>query len=106
MNPTQHWFKRNAIAEQKEREGKFEDAIRIYEYNVEEKASTLFSYERLAILYKRQEDEYNEKRIIRKALSMLRMREEQGWLDEKGQGTLKAMRRRLKEIAPRSSVRQ
>ena len=75
------WFKRNAIGEQKESEGKFEDAIRIYEANVEEGADTLFPYERLVILYKRKNDERNEIRILKKALYKLQERSERRRLD-------------------------
>jgi hypothetical protein len=92
------WFKRNAIGEQKESEGKFEDAIRAYEANVEESADTLFSYERLVILYKRRNDQRNEIRIIRKALAKLSDRARRKPLDAYLESMRREFTRRLKEL--------
>ena len=92
------WFKRNAIGEQKESEGKFEDAIRIYEANVAEDADTIFSYERLAILYKRRGDDRSEIRIIRKALRKLNEKSSRKRLDEFQDNQLRHFQRRLVEL--------
>ena len=99
MNNIQRWFKRNAIAEKKESQGKFEEAIQLYESNVDEGAETLFSYERLVILYKRQNDIVSERRIILKALDKLKEREKQGRLDEGLASTRDEMKLRLKQIS-------
>ncbi len=93
------WFKRNAIGEQKESEGKFEDAIRAYEANVEEGADTLFPYERLAILYKRRKDDRNELRIIKKALSKLNNKARKKPLDAYMESMRREFNRRLKELS-------
>ena len=102
MNPVtvrlDKWFKRNAIGEQKESEGKFEDAIRIYEANVSEDADTLFPYERLCILYKRRRDEKSEIRILRKAIRKLHDKGQRKPLDEFQNNQLKAFHRRLVEL--------
>ncbi len=66
------WFERNAIGEEYEDVGRPDAAIRVYEANVEEGAVTRFSYERLVNLYTQRSDEHNEKRIIKKALIILR----------------------------------
>ncbi|MEZ4702240.1 MAG: hypothetical protein R2834_18040 [Rhodothermales bacterium] len=101
MTHYERWFKRNAIAEQKESEGKFEDAIRIYESNVDEDADTMFPYERLAILYKRKNDRANEKRILQKGLQLLKMRSEQGRLDTNQESMIKEFEDRLEKITGR-----
>ena len=92
------WFKRNAIGEQKESEGKFEDAIRVYEANVEEGADTLFPYERLAILYKKNHDERNEIRILKKALAKLQERSQKKRLDHYLDKLYLELSRRLTEL--------
>ena len=93
------WFKRNAIGEQKESEGKFEDAIRVYEANVEEGADTLFPYERLAILYNRRNDEKNEIRILKKALAKLEERSRHHRLDSYLENLHKEIATRLASIS-------
>lgn len=95
----ERWFKRNAIGEQKESEGKFEDAIRIYEANVDEGAITLFPYERLVILYKRKHDKRNEQRIIKKAIKKLKERSSRKPLDSYLYNMLSSLQRRLSEIS-------
>lgn len=65
------WFERNAIGEEYEDVGRPEAAIRAYEANLEEGAVTMFSYERLAALYKQRSDEWNEKRVLKKAIVIL-----------------------------------
>ena len=92
------WFKRNAIGEQKEGEGKFEDAIRIYEANVEEDADTIFSYERLAILYKRKHDMRNEVRVLRKAIRKLNEKSNRKRLDSFQENQMAAFQQRLMEL--------
>jgi hypothetical protein len=92
------WFKRNAIGEQKESEGKFDDAIRVYEENVEEGADTLFPYERLVILYNRKHDRRNEIRILKQALSKLRERSQKRRLDQYLDRLYLEMTRRLAEL--------
>ena len=94
----ERWFKRNAIGEQKESEGKFEDAIRAYEANVGEGAYTLFPYERLAILYKRKRDDRNEKRIIKKAIKKLHERSIKKPLDSYLFNLLSNLQRRLVDL--------
>ncbi len=95
----ERWFKRNAIGEQKESEGKFEDAIRAYEANVIEGAHTLFPYERLAILYKRKRDSRNEQRIIKKAIKTLQDRSTMKPLDSYLYNLLSNMQRRLADLS-------
>ncbi len=95
----ERWFKRNAIGEQKESEGKFEDAIRVYEANVDEGAYTLFPYERLAILYKRKRDSKNEQRIIKKAIKKLNERSTKKPLDSYLFNMLRALQRRRADLA-------
>ncbi len=92
-------FKRNAIGEQKESEGKFEDAIRVYEANVDEGANTLFPYERLAILYKRKKDAINEQRIIKKAIKKLHERSSRKPLDSYLFNLLKSLQCRLVDLS-------
>lgn len=94
----ERWFKRNAIGEQKESEGKFDDAIRLYEANVDESANTLFPYERLAILYKRKRDELNEQRIIKKAIQKLHERSSKRPLDSYLYNLLNSFQRRLADL--------
>ncbi len=94
----ERWFKRNAIGEQKESEGKFEDAIRVYEANVDEGAYTLFPYERLAILYKRKKDSINEQRIIKKAIKKLHERSSRKPLDSYLFNLLKSLQCRLVDL--------
>ncbi|MDZ4699740.1 MAG: hypothetical protein SH809_08560 [Rhodothermales bacterium] len=98
MKNYERWFKRNAIAEQKENEGKFDDAIRIYENNVEEDADSLFPYERLAILYKRKSDRTNEKRILQKGLQLMRERAAQGRIDTNQEVMMREFNARLEKI--------
>lgn len=93
------WFKRNAIGEQKESEGKFEDAIHMYEANVYEGAHTLFPYERLAILYKRKNDVKNESRVITTAIKQLRRRSARKPLDKYLYNLLLNFQRRLEELS-------
>ena len=95
----ERWFKRNAIGEQKESEGKFEDAIRIYEANIDEGANTLFPYERLAILYKRRKDTRSEQRIIKKAIKKLQERSVRKPLDSYLFNLLTNMQRRLVDLS-------
>lgn len=92
------WFKRNAIGEQKESEGKFEDAIRIYEANVDEDADTIFSYERLSILYKRKSDLRNEVRIIKKAIRKLNEKSIRKRLDPFQENQMASFQQRLIEL--------
>ena len=92
------WFKRNAIGEQKESEGKFEDAIRIYEANVNEDADTIFSYERLVILYKRKHDQNAEVRVIRHAIRKLNEKALRKPLDTYQDNQLRSFQRRLLEL--------
>ena len=99
----ERWFKRNAIGEQKESEGKFEDAIRLYETNVEEGANTLFPYERLAILYKRRRDTGNEQRIIKKAIKKLQERSSTRPLDNYLYNLLNSFQRRLADLTEEPS---
>ena len=94
----ERWFKRNAIGEQKESEGKFEDAIRAYEANVGEGAHTLFPYERLVILYKRKRDLRNEQRIIKKAIKKLQERSTKKPLDSYLVNLLSSFQRRLVDL--------
>ena len=101
MKNYERWFKRNAIAEQKEKEGKFDDAIRIYENNVEEDADSLFPYERLAILYKRKNDRSNEKRILQKGLQLMRERAAQGRIDTNQEIMMREFHARLEKITGR-----
>ncbi len=105
MKHFERWFKRNAIAEQKEREGKFDDAIRIYESNVEEEADTLFPYERLSILYRRKNDRKNEKRILQKGLQVLTERARQGRIDSNQEVMLREFYERLEKITGRKLKR-
>ena len=95
----ERWFKRNAIGEQKESEGKFEDAIRVYEANVDEGAYTLFPYERLVILYKRKRDSRNEQRIIKKAIKKLHERSVKKPLDSYLYNLLSSLQRRLVDLS-------
>ena len=95
----ERWFKRNAIGEQKESEGKFEDAIRVYEANIDEGAYTLFPYERLAILYKRKKDARNEQRVIKKAIKKLHERSVKKPLDSYLYNLLNSMQRRLTDLS-------
>ena len=92
------WFKRNAIGEQKESEGKFEEAIRVYEANVDEDADTIFSYERLAILYKRKNDLRSEVRIIKKAIRKLQEKSHRKHLDTFQENQLKVFQQRIMEL--------
>lgn len=92
------WFKRNAIGEQKESEGKFEDAIRIYEANVQEDADTIFSYERLSILYKRKNDLRNEVRVLRTAIRKLNEKSIRKRLDPFQDNQMAAFQQRLVEL--------
>ena len=92
------WFKRNAIGEQKESEGKFEEAIRVYEANVDEDADTIFSYERLAILYKRRGDLRNEIRILKKAIRKLQEKSHRKRLDTYQENQLKVFQQRIMEL--------
>ena len=92
------WFKRNAIGEQKESEGKFEEAIRVYEANVNEDADTIFSYERLSILYKRRSDMRNEVRILKKAIRKLQEKGHRKRLDTFQENQMNAFQQRLMEI--------
>lgn len=92
------WFKRNAIGEQKESEGKFEDAIRVYEANVDEDADTIFSYERLAILYKRKSDLRNEIRILKKAIRKLQEKAHRKRLDTYQSNQMGTFQNRLMEL--------
>lgn len=98
----ERWFKRNAIGEQKESEGKFEDAIRVYEANIDEGAYTLFPYERLAILYKRKRDTRNEQRIIKKAIKKLHERSSKKPLDSYLYNLLNSFQRRLADLSEES----
>ena len=98
----ERWFKRNAIGEQKESEGKFEDAIRVYEANIDEGAYTLFPYERLAILYKRKRDMRNEQRIIKKAIKKLHERSAKKPLDSYLYNLLNSFQRRLADLSEES----
>ena len=98
MNNLERWFKRNALAEKKESEGKSEDAIELYEANVEEDAETLFTYERLSILYRRRGDRQNERRILSLAISKLKYREEHGPWDENLAQQLQQFYVRLEEL--------
>jgi hypothetical protein len=100
--PYERWFKRNAIAEQKEREGKFDDAIRIYESNVEEDADTLFPFERLSILYRRRNDRKNELRILRKGLQLLKERMEHQRLDSAQEIMIREFHDRLEKLTGRT----
>ena len=99
----ERWFKRNAIGEQKESEGKFEDAIRMYEANIDEGAYTLFPYERLAILYKRKKDVRNEQRIIKKAIKKLHERSSKKPLDSYLFNMLSSLQRRLCDLSDDST---
>ncbi len=99
----ERWFKRNAIGEQKESEGKFDDAIRVYEANVDEGANTLFPYERLAILYKRKKDFRNEQRIIKKAIKKLHDRSSTRPLDNYLYNLLNSLQRRLADLTDEPS---
>ena len=92
------WFKRNAIGEQKESEGKFEDAIRVYEANVEEDADTIFSYERLAILYKRKRDMRNEIRVLKKAIRKLNEKSLRKRLDSFQENQMDSFQQRIMEL--------
>ncbi len=99
----ERWFKRNAIGEQKESEGKFDDAIRVYEANIEEGANTLFPYERLAILYKRKKDFKNEKRVIKRAIKKLHERSSSRPLDNYLYNLLNSLQRRLADLSDEPS---
>lgn len=92
------WFKRNAIGEQKESEGKFDEAMRVYEANVDEDADTIFSYERLAILYKRKSDMRNEIRILKKAIRKLQEKGHRKRLDTYQENQLKVFQQRIMEL--------
>jgi hypothetical protein len=98
------WFRRNALGEKKEREGKPDDAIRIYEANVDEHCETLYPYERLAILYRRRQDRRNEKRILMKAVGILRQRKKLGTLDAHLAQTFDELKARLRELGPASGA--
>ena len=99
----ERWFKRNAIGEQKESEGKFEEAIRLYEANVEEGAQTLFPYERLTILYKRRQDTRNEQRVIKKAIKKLHERSSRKQLDSYLFNMLHTLQHRLADLTGATS---
>lgn len=98
------WFKRNAKGEQAEQEGRPDDAIELYEANVAEQATTLFSYERLAVLYQRRAQYKDEERALLGAINLLRQRERKGKLDSHQAKQLEELRRRYKVV--RQNIRR
>lgn len=53
-----------------EKEGKIEEAIKVYEDNLLLNYPARHSYERLMVLYRKKKDKENEIRVIRKALEL------------------------------------
>ena len=91
------WFKRNAQGEEAEKQGRFDTAIGLYEANVAEDATTIFSYERLAILYHNRQRYSDEARVLRKGVALLRHKERKGKLDGHLEKQLEELRLRLRK---------
>lgn len=53
-----------------EKEGKIEEAIKVYEENIELGFPAMHSYTRLMIIYRRLKDYDNEQRVIRRAIEV------------------------------------
>ena len=72
--------------------------MRVYEANVDEDADTIFSYERLAILYKRRGDIRNEIRILKKAIRKLQEKGHRKNLDTYQENQLNVFQKRIMEL--------
>lgn len=59
---------RNLKGRELEKRGDIEEAIRLYEQNVVDKADTPFPYNRLAIIYRKQKRLDDEIRVLEKAI--------------------------------------
>ncbi len=59
---------RNLKGKEFEKQGKIDDAIKIYELNVKDKTDTPFTYNRLAIIYHKQNRIDDEIRILEQAV--------------------------------------
>lgn len=84
---------RNLKGKDLEKQGDIEDAIRLYEQNVADKADVPFPYNRLAIIYRKQKRFDDEIRVLEKALKAYREIEQ----NKKWEGQLIKAREKQKE---------
>lgn len=68
------WFDRNDRAEALEAEGREDEALALYEANAAEGCDIAFTYERLAVLYRRRERFDDEVLALERALGIERQR--------------------------------
>lgn len=92
------WFGRNARGEAAEKDGRPDEAIDLYEANVNDGATTLYSYERLAVLYRNAGRLDDEVRVLAKAIALLVQKQRtDGRLDEVQAVQLRELRHRIEE---------
>jgi len=63
-------YKRNIEGQKYEKIGKIDEAIKLYEMNVNEMCEGNFPYDRLSIIYHKMKRYDDEKRILNKAISV------------------------------------
>lgn len=77
------WYEKMSLINQKgiklEKEGKIEEAIKVYEKGVEMDTDTPHTYKRLAILYRKNKDSQNEIRVLEKATKRI----SKGWFSDR-----------------------
>ena len=64
------WFARNEQAEELEEDGRFREALELYEANIREGCTISFTYERAALLYRRFEQRPKELSALRRAVEL------------------------------------
>lgn len=62
------WVERNLLGRQLEKEGKIDEAIKLYEENIKEGFDGNFPYDRLAIIYRKQKKKEDEIRVLNCAI--------------------------------------
>src|SRR5690625_7138266 len=69
-NRLDQWFARNERAEQLEEEGRFDEALELYEANISEGCTISFTYDRAALIYRRFERRAGELEALRRAVAL------------------------------------
>lgn len=69
-NRLDQWFARNERAEQLEEEGRFDEALELYEANISEGCTISFTYDRAALIYRRFERRADELEALRRAVEL------------------------------------
>lgn len=74
MSKSSIWYERNQEAERLEREGRLDEALKLYQQNAREGCNLSFTYVRMAAIYRNRHDHPSEADALHQALTIEQQR--------------------------------